>query len=527
MSDDIGEGLEVEAYDGETEAAAEAVARRPWLTWTADQVRARDPLTLWRLLPPGAMWDRFRPVLDEMRLSVAALLARAEAAQPGGEYESEVTVARLGDATGWRRCARLARQVTQGGGGDRGPVAHQRAVDLRATCFWVAIAQGDSWSRIPLLSMLADVDYADRPEHYAELLSQLATELPDTPDPTTGAIALGLPRPDPVGGAKPGSAPARPTGAEALRAALDDAAASPGWARVIVGPFDPASLPSHLRRYGEALAKPLRVREWPDPERLREQLLAEFPWCHEAVDRICSDLSLARRIGGQAVRLAPTVLIGRPGAGKSRLALRLAELVSAGHGPRYTTATGAGMSDNRFLAGTAKGWATAEPGWVAKSLAETRFANPTLVVDELDKVGGNEMNGRPQHTLISLTEPSTAKRVTDEGLGAVLDTSRCTWLFTANDRRGIDPVLRARLRFLEVPLPRPEDYAVLLHGICRDLAKEFGGAGTDVLPELMPEVADALESGFRSGRLSARGLAKLVRRAIEGAAEAEAAQPRH
>ncbi|MCQ4160824.1 AAA family ATPase [Roseomonas sp. GC11] len=527
-SDEIGEGLERE--DVETEAANEAVRRRPWLAWTAGEVRARDPLSLWRTLPPSAMWDAFRPVLDEMRLNVANLLARTEVAQPGGVYEAEVTAARLGDAIAWRQCARLARQGAHWSGGDKGPMAHQRAVDLRATCFWMAIAQGDAWSHVPLLSMLADVDYADRPEHYAELLSQIAGDLPDTSDPAAGAIALGLPR-LPRTEAKTDcrtadEAPARVTGAEALRAALDDTAPKGTRAKVLVA-GDISNLPSHMRRVGEALREPLAIREWPDPECLRERLTAEFPWCADVIARICMDIHLARRIGGKAFRLAPTVFVGAPGAGKSRLALRMAELVAAERGPRFATATGAGMSDNRMLAGTARGWATAEPGWVSRTMSETMCSNPVLLVDELDKIGGGDANGRAQHTLISLTEATTARRFSDEGLGAVIDASRCTWIFTANDRKGIDPVLRARLRFLSVPLPRPQDFPVLIHGICRDLAAEFGGAGPDALPELMPEVAAALERGFRDGRLSARGLAKLVRRAIEGAAEAEAAQPRH
>jgi hypothetical protein len=275
-----------------------------------------------------------------------------------------------------------------------------------------------------------------------------------------------------------------------------------------------------------ALSGPLPVNAWPPAATVKAALLREFPWATEAVGAICSHLRLAERVRGMCYRLPPLVLEGRPGTGKTRLMHRLAELVEVCGGPGYGAISGAGMSDNRTLAGTAKGWSSASPGFAALTILRTAVANPVICYDELDKMSDGGHNGNAAQTLMALTDPSSNGKWLDEGLGVPLNLSQVSWIFTCNERSKIDPILRARLRFVPVPAPRPEDCETLLDYIIIDIAKEFGGLPSD-LPDLELEIEEALCAAFKAGRLSARGMSRLVRRALDCALAVEGVQTLH
>lgn len=265
-----------------------------------------------------------------------------------------------------------------------------------------------------------------------------------------------------------------------------------------------------LATAGAALSGPLPLAAGPDPDVLEAVLLAEFPWLGAVIAAITDDMRLRRGAGQAWAKWRPLLMVGPPGSGKSRLARRVAQLVGAGFGEVVS----AGSSDNRALQGTARGWRNASPGQVLHVIRDTGFANPTMLVDEIDKTSPDGRNGDVRTTLLALLEPLTAKAWADECLMVPCDLSAVNWLLCANSSKGLPSPLLSRLRVIAAPAPGAAHFPSVLAGMRRDLADDLG-VRVDDLPPLDRRAEAALYAGFKRGLPLRR-----VRAAIEGAIRA-------
>lgn len=81
----------------------------------------------------------------------------------------------------------------------------------------------------------------------------------------------------------------------------------------------------YLKRF-EVLREPMAFKEFPSVDKLQAlhaTLLAEFPWAQDAVSLVMSDLFARKRHGALRLGMAPVVLVGPPGTGKTRFVQRL------------------------------------------------------------------------------------------------------------------------------------------------------------------------------------------------------------
>lgn len=224
-------------------------------------------------------------------------------------------------------------------------------------------------------------------------------------------------------------------------------------------------------------------------------LRAEVPWMEPAIDRIETQLRIQNWAGRPWLALRPMCLVGPPGSGKSHFARALA---------RHAGLAGAvldlaGASDNRTIEGTARGYSQAQPAWPVMMLDQLRIANPVLQIEEIDKAGGSNRNGRPLDSLLTMIEPSTARSYFDKCLLAAVDISHVNWLFTCNKIEPLPSPLRSRLEVIEVKGPEPEHFDMVLLSVTRALAMRWELPMTQ-MPELPPQAVRVLRDNFARTR---------------------------
>lgn len=233
------------------------------------------------------------------------------------------------------------------------------------------------------------------------------------------------------------------------------------------------------------------------PRRLDQhcQLLRqEMPNFGLVIDRIEQWLQL-QRAGDGVFRLPPVLLAGSPGVGKTYFATRLAKLMCV---PMEVFSMEVATAF-WVLTGSDPQWSGGATGMIFNLLVHGTAANPTLVVDELDKAS-SESRYAPDKALYSLLEPGTARHFRDECCRDLpLDASGINWIFTANDAELIAAPLRSRLVQFDIPDLTFDQRKAVVRCVYRDMRKaESWGHRFDPVPT--EKAVDALARGDGSAR---------------------------
>jgi ATP-dependent Lon protease len=211
-----------------------------------------------------------------------------------------------------------------------------------------------------------------------------------------------------------------------------------------------------------------------------------------------------------SLEVTPILLLGPPGVGKTHFAKQIADLLGTG----MSLVPMSSMTAGWLLSGSSSQWKGAKPGKVFEALVDGQYANPVIVVDEIDKAAA-EAQYDPLGALYGLLEHDTAQNFIDEFAEVPIDASQVIWITTANDERSIpDPILN-RMNVFEIQPPSPEAarrIAAHLYGSIRgehDWGKRFDPEPAndvlDLLATLAPrEMRRALVTAFGNARLADR-----------------------
>jgi len=142
------------------------------------------------------------------------------------------------------------------------------------------------------------------------------------------------------------------------------------------------------------------------------------------------------------------LLLGPPGVGKTHFAREVAALLGTGMGFISMSSLTAGW----VLSGSSSQWKGSRPGKVFETLVDGQYANPVMVVDEIDKARAEHAYD-PLGSLYSLMEHDTAAAFIDEFAEVPIDASQVIWVATANDERAIPEPILNRMNVYQVQAP--------------------------------------------------------------------------
>lgn len=254
---------------------------------------------------------------------------------------------------------------------------------------------------------------------------------------------------------------------------------------------------------------PQRFQVKPSSLPAMAHLYDTLPNFHAVLDDVRRQLALCED-SRDALEITPMLLLGPPGVGKTHFAREVAQLLGTGMGFVSMSSLTAGW----VLSGASSQWKGARPGKVFETLVDGQYANPVIVVDEIDKAGGEHAYD-PLGALYSLLEHDTAHQFIDEFAEVPIDASQVIWVATANDERAIPEPILNRVNVYEVQMP-DRDAARrialrLYEGIraSHDWGQRFEPVPADDVLDLFAELAPR---EMRRTWMAAFGNAKLARR---------------
>jgi ATP-dependent Lon protease len=247
------------------------------------------------------------------------------------------------------------------------------------------------------------------------------------------------------------------------------------------------------------------------PESIFDELDAlgeQFPNFSEAINFYRHQFALARLSGSSAFAANPLLIAGPPGVGKTAFCQALARLVAT----HFSLVSLSGMTAGFVLGGMSSGWADGKPGRVVEALARGHFANPLIVLDELDKAGGDKRYD-PLGALYQLLEKETSTQFVDEALEIPVDCSRIVWVGTANKLNLIAEPILSRFTIVTVERPSSQQMVAVLRSIYRNIrnSQEWGRQFSEDLP---PAVIRKLTDSGLEPRLIQRELISACGKAV-------------
>jgi Cdc6-like AAA superfamily ATPase len=233
-----------------------------------------------------------------------------------------------------------------------------------------------------------------------------------------------------------------------------------------------------------------------------EHMRTAFPHFSPVLDLIRDQFVFAE-LTGKPFAIPPILLGGDPGIGKTRFSQELAKALGTvmRRLPFDNGQTGSS------LLGSDKNWANTTYGSVFEMVVLGEYANPVILLDEVDKAS-KRREGDSLASLHSLLEPVTSGCVRDISLDFEFNASRVIWIATANNLERIPQSLRSRFQEFWIEQPTGEQALQMSHVVAQEVHQEMN------LPDFQPPGREVVHF---IAHLSAREQIQALKRAYAAA----------